>query len=196
MCLIACNPSPNSIYWPFPCLFAAVSQSYVKFCFLDCSPHFAPDKTLLANLTLCICFNLISPVPGDTTFKKFTLFTCYFQCLIAFISLFLQVPCPMDSPSSFSHSVFLSCSSSASPELSGPCIYRTKTSAYRKKKKNFFHHVEFGTKTTVCHKASSGHLPLQGEACWVEGLAWGDGRTEGLGGGGLRRGAGCPESQR
>ena len=41
-------------------------------------------------------------------------------------------------------------------------------------------------KTTVFHKASSGHLPLQGEACWAEGLASGDGRTEVMAG---RRGS-------
>lgn len=109
------------------------------------------------------------------------------------------VSIPMDSPSSFSHSQFFSV---AHPLLLlSPLAHvftgLSKTSAYKKKKQNnFFHRVEFGTKTTVCHKASSGHLPLQGETCWVEGLAWGDGRTEGLGGGGLRRGAGCPESQR
>ena len=63
----------------------------------------------------------------------------------------------------------------------------SKTSAYRKKKENTFSIMwNLEQKTTVFHKASSGHLPLQGEACWAEGLASGDGRTEVMAG---RRGS-------
>ena len=65
----------------------------------------------------------------------------------------------------------------------------SKTSAYReKKKKKIFFSIMWNLeqKTTVFHKASSGHLPLQGEACWAEGLASGDGRTDVMAG---RRGS-------
>ena len=47
MCLTACPPHPPKapIYWSPPCLFGALSQSYLKCCFLINSPHFAPNKT-------------------------------------------------------------------------------------------------------------------------------------------------------
>lgn len=91
----------------------------------------------------------------------------------------------------FSFSVSLSCSSSASPE---PLIHvftvLSKTSAYRKKKEQQQKKPPFSIiwnleqKTTVFHKASSGHLPLQGGLLGRRtGLRrWedrGDGREEG-----------------
>ena len=52
MYLIACIlPSPKShILTSPPCLFGSVSQSYLRWCLLGCSPHFAPD-ILFCNLT-------------------------------------------------------------------------------------------------------------------------------------------------
>ena len=50
------NPSFTKIlniyipYYPF----GAVSQNYLRWCLLGCSPHFIPSKTHLATLTLCI----------------------------------------------------------------------------------------------------------------------------------------------
>ena len=37
-----------------PCLFGAVCQSFLKCCLPGCSPHFAPSKTSLTTLMLCI----------------------------------------------------------------------------------------------------------------------------------------------
>ena len=39
-------------------LFGAVSQGYLRCCLLGCSPHFSPNKTYLATLTLWIFFKL------------------------------------------------------------------------------------------------------------------------------------------
>ena len=55
MCLIACIPaSPKShICWSSPappCPFGAVSQSYLRGCLLNCSPHFAPNKTFNSHI--------------------------------------------------------------------------------------------------------------------------------------------------
>ena len=44
MCLVACtSPSPESHDLP-PCLFGAVSQSYLRCCLPSCSPYLAPNK--------------------------------------------------------------------------------------------------------------------------------------------------------
>ena len=58
MCLVACTPpSPKShLYWPCPCLFGAGSQSYLRCCFLGCSPHSAPNKTYLTTFMLYTFF--------------------------------------------------------------------------------------------------------------------------------------------
>ena len=48
ICLIACiPPSPKVTYKLtfLPCLFGAVSQSYLRCYLLGCSPHFTPNKT-------------------------------------------------------------------------------------------------------------------------------------------------------
>ena len=39
-----------------PNIFGTVSQNYLRYCLPGCNLHFAPNKTLLAPLTLCIIF--------------------------------------------------------------------------------------------------------------------------------------------
>ena len=41
----------------------AVSHSYLRCCLLDCSPYFAPNKTWLTTLKLCIFFGQQLPWP-------------------------------------------------------------------------------------------------------------------------------------
>ena len=51
-------PSPKPCILAFPhCRFGAVSQSYLRCCLPGCSPHFAPNKTSLTTLKLCIFFS-------------------------------------------------------------------------------------------------------------------------------------------
>lgn len=63
ICLIAHTPPPlkSHIYWPFPLLFRAVSQSYLKWCLPGFSPHFAQIK-LNKTITVCILFQLTRSV--------------------------------------------------------------------------------------------------------------------------------------
>ena len=61
--VLVCIYSPFTIIthiltFLLPCLFGAVSQSYLRCCLLGCSPHFAPNKTKLATLMLCFFFFL------------------------------------------------------------------------------------------------------------------------------------------
>ena len=44
-CMLSPFPQITCILTFPPCLFGAVSQSYLKCCLLGCSPHFTPNKT-------------------------------------------------------------------------------------------------------------------------------------------------------
>ena len=59
-CVLDCTYPPSLksyIALTFPLFhFGTVFQSYLKCCLLGCSPHFAPNKTLVTSLQLCNFF--------------------------------------------------------------------------------------------------------------------------------------------